>query len=270
MSIRPLLRTLPSLLIAHNSEPPGQGRVTRPGLIRLTASSAVPERQPVGETHRGTRQTRTARPSTTTVKRNSRRHTDAWAGGGSQRAGLEDPPSAERAPTAGSTSPSPDLLARGRDPRPGRTRGKGTWPWPWPGPCLRSWSPPTPLSCVLVKWPWPRRFSGPGPGSGAIHERAAVLESEGLSLSSIGPQCQVLLSHGLLDDQVPFQQSVSAARELRLRRIPCEIALFPGAGHSLARADRTSRWYKWVLDALNTRGIRPHGEESGTAHGRGE
>lgn len=96
-------------------------------------------------------------------------------------------------------------------------------------------------------WSWTREW---GPLTG--HARA--LEHESLDLSIVPATTRVLLSHGMLDEQVPFQQSVVAARELRLRGVPCDLVLLPDAGHALGRPEWIMAWYQWVLDALDRTG----------------
>jgi dipeptidyl aminopeptidase/acylaminoacyl peptidase len=92
-------------------------------------------------------------------------------------------------------------------------------------------------------WSWTREW-------GPLTDHARALERESLDLSLVPGRTRVLLSHGMLDEQVPFHQSVVAARELRMRGVQCDLVLLPDAGHALGRPDWIMKWYEWTLEAL--------------------
>jgi dienelactone hydrolase len=102
-------------------------------------------------------------------------------------------------------------------------------------------------------WSWTREW---GPLAGG----AAALAPENLRVEDLSPRTRLLLSHGILDDQVPFQQSVKAARALRLNGGRCELALLAGVGHAIQQPALIDQWTRWVLAALDH-------EIGGSSHG---
>lgn len=96
-------------------------------------------------------------------------------------------------------------------------------------------------------WSWTREW-------GPLTEHARLLEQESLDLSLLPRRTRVLLSHGMLDEQVPFHQSVTAARELRIRGVRCDLVLVPDGGHALNRPDWVTKWYEWTIEALHDAG----------------
>jgi dipeptidyl aminopeptidase/acylaminoacyl peptidase len=94
-------------------------------------------------------------------------------------------------------------------------------------------------------WSWAREW-------GPLRAGAADLRHDDLELAQLRAPTQVLLSHGMADDQVPYQQSVSAARSLRLGGVGCELALLPGVGHPIGQPGLIGRWYQWVLAGLDS------------------
>jgi len=102
-------------------------------------------------------------------------------------------------------------------------------------------------------WSWTREW-GPLVGGGG------ELTRENLAVEGLGTRTQLLLSHGILDDQVPFQQSVKAARALRLRGGRCQLALLADVGHAIGQPTIIDQWTRWVLAALER-------EIGGNSHG---
>ncbi len=92
-------------------------------------------------------------------------------------------------------------------------------------------------------WSWTREW---GPLAGG----AAELTRENLGVEDLNRRTQLLLSHGMLDDQVPFQQSVKAARAMRLRGGRCQLALLADVGHAIGQPKIIDQWTTWVLAAL--------------------
>lgn len=92
-------------------------------------------------------------------------------------------------------------------------------------------------------WSWTREW-------GPLTDGAAGLGREDLRIQQLDPRTRLMLSHGMADDQVPFHQSVKAARSFRLAGGRADLALLPDVGHAIQRPMLIDQWLRWVLPAF--------------------
>ncbi len=100
--------------------------------------------------------------------------------------------------------------------------------------------------------PW-RRFSRISP----------LLRSHRLAQDIEDPKIQtpaVLVTHGLDDLRVPWQQSVLLHRMLKDRGATSRLALYPGLGHRLDQPEASVQWWAAAMKWLEDHGVRPGGE----------
>jgi acetyl esterase/lipase len=70
----------------------------------------------------------------------------------------------------------------------------------------------------------------------------------------------VLITHGLSDLRVHWQQSVLLHRMLKDRGVKSRLALYPGLGHRLDQPEPSVQWWKAALCWLEENGVPPGGK----------
>ncbi|WP_157593807.1 alpha/beta hydrolase family protein [Rathayibacter tritici] len=98
-----------------------------------------------------------------------------------------------------------------------------------------------------VSWQWAREF-------GSTQNSLPIYESSSVYAHEVPASIPILLSHGLNDDLVPVQESLTLHRHHRAAGGYAELVIFRDEAHPLLRPQNLSAWYEWVLASIENGG----------------